>query len=278
MREIRAGNGVVYTAFENLSAYENLVHGFSTRLGGVSSPPYDEMNLGFGRGDSRENVENNYRLLAEALKIKAEDMVLSSQVHLTRIREVGLDNRGEGIFMPRSDKDYDGMMTDIRGVFLVTFYADCVPLFFYDRKLEVTALSHAGWKGSLNNMTGKTIEALAGTYGSRPEDILMGIGPSIASCCYEVGEEVASRFEVLPREIIDGNINLKPALKDPSLIKSFLNLQDMNKRMAIRAGIPQENIEIAGICTSCNQEKFFSHRVHGDARGSLVALMGIRQD
>ena len=154
-------------------------HGFSTRLGGVSQGNYATMNFTFTRGDKQEHVMENYRRMARALNVDLERMVLSYQTHTTNVRRVAREDEGKGIVRARDYKDVDGLITDVQGITLVTFYADCVPLYFLDPVHRAIGLSHSGWRGTVKRMGKVTLEAMAEAYGTSPADVLCCIGPSI---------------------------------------------------------------------------------------------------
>lgn len=240
-------------------------HGFSTRKGGVSSGYFSSMNLGLTRGDKEEAVKENFRIIADKLKIPYEDMVLSSQTHTVNIRKVTSEDKGKGIIRQKDYDNIDGLMTDIPGIPLVTFYADCVPLFFLDTRNKVIALSHSGWRGTVNKMGLATVKAMEKEYGSRPEDIIACIGPSICGSCYEVSSDVADAF----RE----SFNSEEMYCKKENGKYRLDLWKANEMVLSEAGIKTENIENRHICTCCNSSYLFSHRATGGKRGNLGAFL-----
>ena len=180
---------VPYLSFPILEKTGLVRHGFSTRMGGVSTGVYSTMNFAFLKGDNPEHVRENYRRMAEAIGVDAEKMVLSWQTHTTNIRKVTEDDAGKGITRERDYQDIDGLITDVPGMTLVTFYADCVPLYFLDPVRRAVGLSHSGWRGTAARMGQVTMEAMGREYGSKPEDIIACIGPSICQDCYEVGRK-----------------------------------------------------------------------------------------
>jgi len=277
VKRVIATNSVEYLQFNNLSVLMGIKHAFSTRIGGVSDSVFSTMNFGFNRGDSRENVLENQRRFCEALHILPGDLVFASQTHSTVIRRVGKENLGEGIERPLLMTGYDGLATDEPGVFLATLYADCVPLFFADPVRRVVAVSHAGWRGTMSDMAGETVRFLASEFGCLPENLFLGIGPSIGRCCFEVGEDVAVQFRKLPEEIIKSAVltHRSGFNFENRQIKSHIDLQLINKRFALKAGIKDINIENADICTSCNSDWLFSHRASKGMRGSLCAVIGL---
>lgn len=196
--------GAEFLFFPEIEKTGVVRHLMSTRLGGVSEGDLWSMNVSYSRGDRKENVDENYRRIAEALGCGMEDFVFSDQTHTTNIRHVTGADRGKGILRPRDYADVDGMITDEPGIVLSTFYADCVPLLFVDPVKKAVGLSHSGWKGTAGCMGRKTVEAMQEAFGSRPEDILAGIGPSICRDCYEVSKDVAEVFQALLQKILCG--------------------------------------------------------------------------
>ena len=173
---------VPYVTFPLLDELEGYVHGFSTRLGGVSEGDFASLNLSFTRGDDPEHVRENYRRIADSMGFLPENMVLSQQTHTTHIYKVTEKERGMGFTKPLEYTDIDGLMTNVPGLVLVTSYADCVPLYFVDPVKKAVALSHSGWKGTAHQMGKVTVEAMKREYGCDPKDILVCVGPSI--CLY----------------------------------------------------------------------------------------------
>ena len=169
--------------------------GFTTRLGGVSEGIFSTMNLSFTRGDEEEAVRENYRRLASALDVDYDKFVFTDQTHTTNVRKVTAEDAGNGLTREREFHDTDGLITDVPGLVLSTFYADCVPLYFVDPVHCAIGLSHSGWRGTVNRMGKATIEAMRREYGSRPEELRCAIGPSICQDCYEVSGDVAVEFE-----------------------------------------------------------------------------------
>lgn len=268
-------SGVHYLTFENLGHLPNIRHAFSTRRGGVSSSIYASMNLGFNRGDDNDNVKQNFNIFCEATGIDIHSLVFGAQTHSTKIRRVFASDRGCGIDRPVLWSDTDGLATNNPGVFLTTFYADCVPLYFVDTVRHAVALSHAGWRGTVSNIAAATVNFMVSEFGSNPSDIYAAIGPSIGSCCFEVGEEVADEFLQLPGDLAKGCVRLGDASPDRGINKYFVDLQEINRRMLVGSGILPQNLELADICTCCNSQWLFSHRASKGKRGSLCAVLGI---
>lgn len=264
--------GVPYLQFNALNECGIVTHGFSTRMGGVSEGIYASMNLSYTRGDKEEAVTENFIRFAKALEVCPEDYVFSDQTHTTNIRVVTEKDRGKGFAKPRDYQDIDGLVTNVKGLVLSTFYADCVPLYFVDVKQEAIGLSHSGWKGTVGEIGRKTVETMEKEYGSKPEDILVAVAPSICRECYEVSEDVAMEFKkIFPKEV-HGEI-----MDDKGNGKYQLDLWECNKKIVLNAGIREENLSVTNICTCCNSDLLFSHRASQGKRGNLGAFLMLKQ-
>ena len=228
------------------------------------------MNLSFTRGDEEEAVRENYRRLASALDVDYDKFVFTDQTHTTNVRKVTAEDAGNGLTREREFHDTDGLITDVPGLVLSTFYADCVPLYFVDPVHCAIGLSHSGWRGTVNRMGKATIEAMRREYGSRPEELRCAIGPSICQDCYEVSGDVAMEFEQTfaghEREIILAKENGKYQL----------DLWKANEIVLLDAGVLPEHLEITDICTCCNPDLLFSHRASHGKRGNLGAFLCLK--
>lgn len=263
---------VVYLTYPLLEETETVVHGFTTRLGGVSKGVCSSMNLSFSRGDEEAAVYENYRRIADAVGFPYESIVCSDQTHTTNVRKVGKDDRGKGLLFSRNYHDVDGLITNEPEVTLATFYADCVPLYLVDPVKKAIGLSHSGWRGTVGKIGKVTVEAMEREFGSRPEDILTAIGPSICQECYEVSEDVAEEFrKIYPREIWN------TLLWDKGNGKYQLNLWEACRRNFLEAGILPEHIVLPEICTCCNPDFLFSHRASQGKRGNLAAFLMLKK-
>jgi polyphenol oxidase len=244
-------------------------HCFTTRIGGVSQGVYNSLNTSLDKEDPEENVRRNLELVCSAIGIDYTRLVLSDQTHEDIIRVVTEADIGKGITVASDIVNTDGLMTNIPGIPLITFYADCVPLFFLDTKQRAIAVTHSGWKGTVLKIGAKTIKQMAEVYGTKPEDCLVGIGPSIEMDCFEVGPEVAQEF----RDAFDNWAEfIKPFGDD----KFKIDLWKVNKLMLMKAGVPEENITISGYCTKCNEDLLFSYRRDKGRTGSLSAIMELK--
>lgn len=269
---VNTREGVTYLTYPEFDRLPGFVHAFSTRLGGVSEGIYSSMNLSFTRGDKDEAVRENYRRLADAVGFKMEDIVTSDQTHTANVRVITEEDRGNGITKPRPYTDVDGMVTNVPGLVLATFYADCVPLYFVDPVHRAIGLSHSGWRGTAAKIGKVTVEKMNEEYGTDPKDIYSAIGPSICQKCYEVSEDVILEFQKsFEKKYWDSLFYIKENGKYQ------LNLWEANRLIMLEAGIKEEHISMPGICTCCNPEFLFSHRASHGKRGNLGAFLGIRR-
>lgn len=243
-------------------------HLFTTRQGGVSRGEFATMNLSFTRGDDPACVEENYRRVADALGCRSEDMVASHQTHTTNIRRVTTADRGKGIVRPRDYENIDGLITDEPGLVLVTYFADCVPLYFVDPVHRAIGLAHSGWRGTAGRMGECMLRAMHEAFGTEPEEVCAVIGPCICQDCYEVSADVAEQFENYSEAVRAG--------KEPG--KYQLDLRAVNRRILLDAGVAEERLESPRICTCCNSTELFSHRASGGRRGNLAAFLGLKED
>lgn len=257
-----------YLTFPALCDTGMVGHLFTTRTGGVSTGDLASMNLSFSRGDNPANVVENYRRICEVLGVEAEDVVASVQTHTTNIRHVTAADKGKGVLYPQDYQDIDGLITDEPGVVLACFYADCVPLYFVDPVKQAIGLAHSGWRGTVNGMGAHMVQAMKEAFGSKPQDLIAAVGPSICRDCYEVSEDVAMEFQgVFPGEEV-----VCPG-REPA--KYQLDLWLANRLILERAGIHRENISVTDICTCHNPEYLFSHRASHGKRGNLAAFLYI---
>ncbi len=269
--EVKRSDDVVYLSYPVLEATGIVKHGFSTRLGGVSQGVCQSMNLSFTRGDDPEAVQENYRRIGKAIGFTPEMVVCSNQIHETTIGKVGKNDCGNGVITPQKFKGMDGMITNEPGVTLATFFADCVPLYLVDPVKKAIGLSHSGWRGTVGKIGTLTVKAMEREYGSRPEDILAVIGPSICQSCYEVSEDVAEVFKTVYEESL-----WEKLLLDKGNGKYQLNLWEACKENFLEGGILPEHITMPEICTCCNPEFLFSHRASHGKRGNLAAFLMLK--
>ncbi|MBW7453371.1 peptidoglycan editing factor PgeF [Paenibacillus sepulcri] len=258
--------------------YAGLTAGFTSRLGGTSSKPWTSLNCGLHVGDETAAVVNNRVLLADALDWTFDSWTCAEQVHGNHIHRVTAADRGKGrLSRETAIADADALVTDEKDILLTSFYADCVPLYFFAPKQGVIALAHAGWKGTVLEIARHTVQAMADGYGCAAEDIRAAIGPSIGSCCYEVDETVLRRVEPLVDDFSpEFRANPERWMQPTENGRARINLKEINRQIMIKAGILPMAIELSEWCTGCNTELFYSHRMEGGATGRMVSWIGMR--
>jgi YfiH family protein len=254
---------LVHYSFRIFPAGDGLVHGMFTRLGGYSQPPWNSLNTGHTVGDDPSAVDANHGAICEALELEEGQLVSPHQVHGTRVVAVGRADRGRVI------ERTDALITDEPGVALLLRFADCVPVWLYDPVRRAVALAHAGWRGMVAGVVTETVRAMHDSFGCQPRDLIAGVGPSIGPCCYEVGTDVAQAVKDAPGGELE-------AFLDPrGTSKWHLDLWAAVRRQLAGTGVAQ--IEVAGLCTACHTDEWFSHRAEGGRTGRMGALVALRE-
>ena len=249
-------------------------HGFSTRQGGVSTLPHTaSLNLGYTRGDGDETVRENLSRFSVSVGVDDASVVALSQVHGTDVLYCTEADCGKGYF--REGDEGDGAYTDRRGVTVAVKTADCVPILLcgcdeQGHPLAVMAL-HAGWKGTKGGIAEIGVQRLL-SLGVDVKHIRAAIGPSIGECCYEVDDGFYRQFaDAFPLEILSGTFRKSPDKEG----KWYCSLREINRRLLLRAGVREENIDVTELCTACRQDLFYSHRASGGKRGSMLSMIAL---
>ncbi|MBR6390122.1 MAG: peptidoglycan editing factor PgeF [Lachnospiraceae bacterium] len=273
MTEHKAGE-IRYLSFASLDDLGCVTDIFTTREGGVSTGYHRSMNLSYTNGDDPGNVDANYRIISDVIGVDVDHIVRTQQTHTTNVIRVTEDMvYDDGQLHAPGYRDVDGLITDIPGIALATFYADCVPLYFVDPVRCAIGLSHSGWRGTVAGMAKVTVDAMTDAFGSDPSDIYAAIGPSISRANYEVSEAVAEAFR---RAFGDDTDRVMDPGREQG--KYQLDLWEANRIMMMRAGIPEEHIEVAGICTYDNSDWLFSHRASDGKRGNMAAFLVLKSE
>lgn len=258
--------------FRHLLEYgDSLAHCFTCRNGGISTGCYSSLNMGFGNGDSHENVFENYRRVGSVLGINTCDCVFSRQIHGDNIRIVRSEDAGKGFDLENGFREYDGFITDVPGIPMVTFHADCIPIFLYDPVKNCAGIVHSGWRGTVRKIGKKAAVMMNEVYGSDFSSMMAGIGPAIGYCCFEVDRPVVDEFVKA-----FSDTGFEKHIMASGHGKWKINLAGIIRDMLIELGLKPENVKSGGICTRCNPDVFFSHRAHGGNRGSLAAIMQLK--
>lgn len=252
-------NGVKFYQVWNLHSSGLVKHGFSTRIGGVSSAPYDTLNMGIGSDDVLENVVENRKRFAEAVGVDVNRLVVPYQVHSNTVRVVGESDAGSGALKRGTAiPETDALITNVPNLPLALHFADCVSIFLLDPEHKAIGLVHAGWRGTASKIVLNAIEAMQREYNTDPKSLLAAIGPAINRMCYEIGEDAAKElFKAFPHD--------ERVLKPFSLTKWHADLKIANLQLLKTAGIEEPNIAVSEECTCCNREEFFSYRRDGES-------------
>ena len=267
---IRTIKDVPFLVFNEFVKIPWLIHGLSTRDGGISTGYRSSMNLGFGNGDDPDKVKANYKTIGEAIGFTPDEIILPHQIHSSKVISVTKEDRGYGVTRPFK-YEADGCVTDNPRVILAVNYADCVPLFFVDPIHRAIGTAHSGWKGTVAKIGEKTIRKMQECFGSKPSELLAGIGPSICQDCYEVSEDVIEQIrQGSPPDVWP--FLYRPGKQEG---KYQLNLWETNRRILLEAGVEPGHILCANLCTCCHPRMLFSHRYTGGKRGTMAGFLGI---
>lgn len=258
----RSGDLVFYTA-DTLSC----PHAFSTRLGGVSAGHLSSLNLSVRRGDSEENVRENWRRLGEAAGMELSRAVCARQIHSRIVRTVTEADAQPPWLEPRFEGD--GFVTNVPGLPVAVFVADCIPVLLEDRAHGVVAAAHCGWRSSVADILAAAMEQMR-VLGAKPETISAAVGAGIGACCFEVGPEVGEGVARLLSGDTAGLI--RPGTGD----RLFVDLKAANARRLTQLGVKAENIAVSDACTMCRSEEFWSHRMTNGKRGVMTAVIALQ--
>ena len=243
--------------FESLAKCKELVHYVSGRAGGITPDPLGSLNLSFKVGDDASNVQENRKKLATSLGLSPEFLIFPDQTHSTNVKLIStgsedLDNT-------------DALITNTKGICISAMAADCVPVLLYDPVRKACAAIHSGWKGTVGKIVANTIGQMEKNFGSDPLSLVACIGPSICQDVYQVGPEVIREVKA----VYGCGIDLIKNVDENG--KGYLNLWEANRMQLIAEGVLQKNIEVAGICTYSNSDKFFSARKSKNNTGRFAA-------
>ena len=258
--------GTPFYVFDNLYEQPSLSHLVSTRHGGVSTSPYDTLNLGFRTGDDLDRVSQNRERVSRLLNITPSSIVFPSQVHGGNATIVSGADRGRGAYtVDDAIPETDALITNAAGTCLAILVADCVPIVFFDPVQRVIAVAHAGWKGTVKKIAYVTVMTIRERFHSHPADILVGLGPSIGPECYEIGRNVV--------DAATANGISPNTFQFLSAEKARFDLWSANRQQLLEAGIADAHIETAGICTRCHHAEFFSARSANPTGRFTAAIM-----
>ena len=240
-------------------------HCFTTRVGGVSGGEFASLNLSKTRENNEANKRENYRRVARFLGVEYDSLTLVNYSHGNGVYCANAHDAGKGIDKPVDYKSCDAIFTNTPTVTAVSLHADCTPVFMADPVKRVAGVGHAGWKGVYSGLVENMLAALKDVYGSAPQDILVGIGPHIMGCCFEVKDDVAKPFAGRFGEAV-------LAERDGGL---FVDMQAAILMQLSAGGILPQNISLANMCTYCNEELFYSHRRDQGRTGAMGSFITV---
>jgi len=269
----RTENNLWHGKFSTFPA-DMVIHAVSTRLGGVSKPPFDSLNLALHVGDEPADVLANRKKFVQSLGFSLADIVTPNQVHGENIFRIDENYRGCGCNnYADSIPETDALITNTPELPLMLCFADCVPIFFVDVENCAVGLAHGGWKGTLKKIAAKTFLRMRDEFGTWAKDCLIGIAPSIGACCYEIGGEVVDKCKAA----FPDNYSELLIQRDG---KIYLDLWRANVLQLLEVGVPEENIDVAGKCTCCESSWYFSYRAaqkkNLDRTGRIAALIALK--
>ncbi|MBQ9941451.1 MAG: laccase domain-containing protein [Christensenellaceae bacterium] len=255
-------NGVVFFTVPAFEQTGLVRHGFTSRIGGVSTGCFESLNLSCKRENDPENILKNFRIAAEAIGVDAQSLVLCRYEHGINVEFADERHLGMGIWRENELPFCDGVAVTDAGITAVTIHADCNPIFFMDKKGRAAGVCHAGWRGTYGNVIGTIVKKFA-SKSIAPADILLGFGPSIGPCCFEVQEDVgglfAEKFGETVRSFRQG--------------RQYVDLWSVLALEAMEAGIPPENVTMSRLCTYCEKQLFYSHRRDAGKTGAMGSFI-----
>ena len=262
-------NGLIYDTSDVLAAAGGAVHAFTTRHGGVSPAPFDSLSFADNRGDTAENLLENYRRLGAAVGFDAGRAVGCRQIHSDLVRVAHAEDAGRILWNDRP-YDADALITNETDLPLFVYGTDCCVITLYDPTSRCIGAVHAGWRGAAAGIALKAAVSMMSYYGAEPYTLRAAIGPAIGKCCFEVDRDVADQFFALLDPAVDERIEQRGE-------KYHIDLKDINRLWLLRAGIDPSHIDVHPDCTKCHPERYWSHRAMGERRGGMAAVICMKE-
>lgn len=269
----RISDRCVYLLFERFSQSPGLRHGVFTRKGGHSAPPFDGLNVATTTGDDPASARLNQRVIARELDLPLVSARIAHGADYHVVERAATDEDVESIQARARRAVADAMITAETGLGLFWGFGDCAPILLYDPRHRVVALAHGGWRGAAAAIGPRTIDAMRERFGTRPEELLAGVGPAIQDCCYQVSDAVHDAFqrESLARQaaafVHRNDEHGRPAL--------YLDVTESNARQLLASGVQAQRLEVAPHCTGCSADLFYSHRKRPHADGRFGVVIGL---
>ncbi len=267
---LKTARGISFLSCDQLDRTGGVAHGFSTRPGGVSQGSCAGLNLGYNRGDDPACVRENFRLFCTAIGARYDGLVKTRQVHRDHVQPVTASDAGMDLIAP-APWDADGLITDVPGLCLTVFSADCVPVLLYDPVRRCIAAVHSGWRGTALSIAVRAVEQMTRDYGCDPGTILCAIGPSISKCCFETHADVPDAMTAALGGLAAPFIELLPNSK------FHVDLKGIIQNTLVCAGLEENHISVSDHCTTCRDDLYWSHRLLGDRRGSMASMIQLTE-
>ena len=269
----RQGDQCVYLLYEHLSGMAGLQHGVFTRKRGFSAPPFDGLNVATTTGDNPASALRNQAVVSRAMELPLVSTRIVHGVATCVVERVSADESIEQMRARLRQVPADAMLTDEPGLGLFWGFGDCAPILLYDPRQRAVALAHGGWRGAAGGIGPRTLAAMAKRYGTRPGDVLAGVGPGIQACCYRVDERIHRAFAQEPLAWESAVFDERDdEAGQPAL---YLDVTASNARQLLAAGVKPEHLEVAPMCTGCSPDLFYSHRMRPHADGRFAAVIGL---
>lgn len=270
-----------YFAFDALSAYPQVAHAVFTRRRGFSSDPYKGLNGSVTTGDDPETVRRNRRAVAEVIGLPlmwAKPIHGAETVFIDRAFASGAPEDAASVERLHNRLrliEADAMVTDMPGVALCWSFGDCAPVLLYDPQHQAVGLIHSGWRGAAAGIVPRTLAAMGERYGTDASEVIMGVGPAIGACCYEVQENVRAAFQADPLVRATAVFATRPRASETQP-RHFLDVRRSTYNQALAAGVRPDHLEDMGICTGCRTDLFYSHRCEPWPSGRFMVAIGLR--
>lgn len=264
---LKTAQGISFLSCDALERSGGVVHGFSTRLGGVSSRDFCAgLNLGYNRDDDPGCVRENFRQFCAAIGADYSGVIKTRQVHRDHVQPVTAADRGMDLIAP-APWEADGLVTNVPGLCLTVFSADCVPVLLHDPVRRCIAAVHSGWRGTALSIAVRAVEQMTADYGCAPGHILAAIGPSISACCFETHADVPDEMTAALGPLAAPCIHPLPGGK------FRVDLKGIIQTTLLHAGLDPTHIHVSHHCTTCRPDLYWSHRRLGNRRGSMAAMI-----
>lgn len=269
----RTGDHCVYLLFERLSQAPGLLHGVFTRKGGHSAPPFDGLNVATTTGDDPASARLNQRVIASELGLPLISARIAHGADYCVIERKSSSEPNDTLRSRVRQAVADAMITAEPGIGLFWGFGDCAPILLYDPRQQVIALAHGGWRGAADAIGPRTVEAMRERFGSRPEELIAGVGPAIQSCCYQVNDAVYDAFQRDPRARDNASFAQRSDTDGASSL--YLDVTESNARQLLASGVRADHLDMAPHCTGCAADLFYSHRKRPHADGRFGVVIGL---